>query len=113
MPTNAYDPLIKALEANGMTWKMQKHDQLIVSRQRGAVWPDRGNSFWLSYKDGTWYLGTWSPVGYRVPSDQDIVALCSACMMGDSAMYCVPPEIVAQFHLQKLDDPEYQRLLGG
>jgi hypothetical protein len=77
------------------------------------VWPNRGNSFWLSRKAGAWYLSTWLPVGYRVPPDQDLVALCSACMGGRSAMYRVPPEVIERFGLQELEDNEYERLFSS
>jgi hypothetical protein len=92
---------------------MQNQDQLVVSSQEGPVWPNLGNSFWLSRKQGAWYLSTWAPVGYRVPASQDILALCSECMsLGKSAMWRVPPEIISRFELQELDDAEYERLLG-
>ena len=38
----------------------------VISRQQGPVWPNRGNSFWLSNKEGVWYLCTWAPEVYRV-----------------------------------------------
>ena len=60
---------------------------------------------------GEWYLSTWSPIGYRIPPDQDIVALCSACTsVGTSAMYRVPVDIAARFGLQELSAEEYERL---
>jgi hypothetical protein len=93
---------------------MRGEDTLVVSCQRGPVWPDRGNSFWLSCKDNVWYLSTWLPVGYRIPGDQDIVALCAACMAGaESAMYRVPPPLVARFSLHELAETEYDRLFAG
>jgi len=59
----------------------------------------------LSYREGFWYLSTWSPVHYRVPAQQDVVQLCSACLAaGPSAMDRVPPELVTQFELQEIDD---------
>jgi hypothetical protein len=75
------------------------------------VWPDRGNSFWLSHKEGSWFLSTWTPICYQVPANQDIVALCSACMaVGASALYCGPAEIVACFGLQEIEDRQTERL---
>jgi len=111
MQPNSYDDLTEALAKLGLVGQMQSEDQLIVSTQHGPVWPNRGNSFWLSRKQGTWYLSTWLPAGYRVPPDQDLVALCSACIGGPSAMYRVPAEVIARFSLQELEDDEYERLL--
>ena len=111
MQPDPYIALTEALGAVGLAGQRSRADQLIVSAQPGPVWPNRGNSFWLSYNQGLWYLSTWLPVCYRVPANKDIVALCSACMaIGSSAMYRVPPDIVARFQLQEIDDRQYERL---
>jgi hypothetical protein len=110
MQPDSYTAVTEALEKLGFVGQMQNEDMLIVSSQQGPVWPNRGNSFWLSRKQGTWYLSTWLPAGYRVPADQDIVALCSACMGGPSAMYRVPHEVIERFGLKELNDNEYERL---
>jgi hypothetical protein len=113
MPLESYEELTESLKRLGLMGQLQNPDQLIVSSQAGPVWPNRGNSFWLSRKNGAWYLSTWLPVGYRVPTNQDILALCSECIaVGKSAMYRVPPEIMARFSLQELDESEYERLFS-
>ena len=110
MQADPYVGLIMALAAIGLTGQRSRPDQLIVSAQDGPVWPNRGNSFWLSHHEGFWYLSTWLPAGYRVPQEQDLLAHCSACMGGLSAMYKVPLEVIARFGLQELGDNEYERL---
>jgi hypothetical protein len=110
MQPDSYDAVTEALTKLGLVGQMQGDDQLIVSAQQGPVWPNRGNSFWLSRKQGTWYLSTWLPAGYRVPSDQDLVVLCSACMGGSSAMYRLPSEIIERFRLRELTEKEYEEL---
>jgi hypothetical protein len=111
MEPDPYIALIKALAGVGLIGQRNLPDQLIVSTQQGPVWPNRGNSFWLSHREGIWYLSTWLPVAYRVPAHQDVVQLCSACMaVGTSAMYRVPPEIVTRFQLQEIDDRQYEEL---
>src|SRR5262245_57966897 len=108
MQPDSYKSLSTALQRVGLLPLRQRPHQLVVSCQQGPVWPNRGNSFWLSHRRGIWYLSTWSPLGYEIPADQDVVALCSACMaVGDSAMYRVPADIVATFGLRQLDDEEY------
>jgi len=113
MQPESYDAVTKALAKLGLVGQMQREDQLVVSSQEGPVWPNGGNSFWLSRKQGTWYLSTWLPVGYRVPANQDLVALCSTCMGGPSAMYRVPADVLERFELQELDEHEYERLFSG
>jgi hypothetical protein len=111
MSAEPYQTLAGALAGVGLSAQYQNKDQLVVTSQVGPVWPNGGNSFWLSQKLGTWYLSTWSPVGYRIPPGQDLVGLCSACMsLGKGAMYRVPPDIAAQFGLQELSVEEYDQV---
>ena len=111
MPADPYTSLTNELAALGFTAQQSRPHQLIVSTQEGPVWPNRGNSFWVSHHQGTWFLCTWAPRHYKVPSNQDIAALCSACMaVGDSAMYEVPPDIAARFRLEQIDYREFEQL---
>src|SRR3974390_934058 len=111
MPAVHYQLLAADLVRAGLSPQVQNQDQLGVSTQVGPVYPDRGNSFWLSEKAGEWYLSTWAPVGYRIPPGQDMVALCSTCMsVGTTAMWQVPPDIVARFALQELSEEQYERV---
>ena len=111
MAAGPYTSLTNALTAAGLTAQRSRPHQMIVSTQEGPVWPDRGNSFWVSHHQGIWYLSTWAPTYYRVPANQDIVAVCLACMaVGNSAMFQVPPDIVARFGLEQIDDRQYERL---
>ncbi len=59
MSADPYVSLTNALAAIGLTGQRTLPHQLIVSTQEGPVWPNRGNSFWLSHHQGTWYLNTW------------------------------------------------------
>ena len=111
MSPDSYAALTNALSAIGLTRQQVRANQLVVSAPQGPVWPNRGNSFWLSMQGGVWYLGTWLPACYRVPPSQDVVAVCSACMeVGASAMYRVPDEIAAHFGLERISDDEFGRI---
>jgi hypothetical protein len=110
---DSYEAVVTAMAKLGLVGQMQHEGKLVVSSQVGPVWPDRGNSFWLSRRQGTWFLSTWLPAGYRVPANQDLVALCSACMGGPSAMYRVPPEVIERFRLQELTEKEYDQLFSS
>lgn len=112
MQTDSYEAIVKALAERGLVGQMQNEEMLVVSSQAGLVWPNRGNSFWLSRKFGAWYLSTWMSAGYRIPTRHGVVELALACMIGSSAMYRVAPEVVEQFELQELDEQEYERLFA-
>jgi hypothetical protein len=108
---DSYATLIVELAAVGLTGQLSHPDQLVVSSQRGPVWPNRGNSFWLSLQGNDWHLITWSPTGYRIPARQNVVDVCLACMeCGTSAMYQVPDEIVGRFGLSRIPDSDFERL---
>jgi hypothetical protein len=110
----SYAQLASALAHIGLAGQMMRPDQLVVSAQEGPVWPNRGNSFWMSRRQGFWYLSTWLPICYRVPQAENLVALCSACMqVGTSAMYRVPEDIVGKFGLQEIGNAEFGRLFEG
>jgi hypothetical protein len=111
MEPDPYVLLIKALTGLGLVGQRNLPDQLIVSAQQGPMWPNRGNSFVVSHREGVWYLSTWLPAYYRLPPNQDIVQLCSACMaVGSSAMYRVPAELIARFGLVEIDARQYEEL---
>ena len=54
MQPESYEALTEALKKLGMTAWMKHEDHLVVSVQEGAVWPNCGNSFWLSHRQGVW-----------------------------------------------------------
>ena len=111
MHFESYSAVSDALAAAGLVGQQTRSDQLIVSVQQGPVWPDRGNSFWLSRQESTWYLITWSPVCYRIPKEQDVVALARECVEVEAcAMHRVRSDIVTRFGLHELDDEECERL---
>jgi hypothetical protein len=70
-----YRILAAELAANGIRCQFHSPGQLVVSAQVGPVWPNRGNSFWVTNAGGRWYLFTWVPLGYRVPPNADMPAL--------------------------------------
>ncbi len=102
-----YSELASTLANDGIRCQFQSAGQMVVSCQSGSIWPDRGNSFWVTHVAGRWYLFSWSPVGYRIPDSVDVATLCRTCMgFGDSAMYRVPIEIAQQFGLVELSEED-------
>jgi hypothetical protein len=86
---------------------------MVVSGQVEQVWPNRGNSFWVTHAGGRWHIFTWSPIGYQVPAATNMAALCRACMAhGESAMPKVPQSLVQQSGLLKQSDEEADQIYG-
>jgi hypothetical protein len=108
-----YERIAAELHARQNHTYFQQPDKLVISRQRGPVRPDSGNSFWISNKAGIWYLCTWAPAFYRVAADADLVSLCSefvAC--GTSAQARVPDTLIERYRLTEIPDAEAHRIFG-
>jgi len=103
-----------ALRGRGLCSYVQKGRQIVVSRQRGPVWPDRGNSFWIARFGEAWYVVTWTPVAYRVPAEVSVVDVAAAFVdVGDKAQWRIPPEMIEQYRLEEVGREEFERLWGG
>lgn len=102
-----YKSLALSLREFGIDCRLQNPEQLTVSSQTGPIWPDRGNTFWLTLATGSWCLFTWGGLGYAIPPHVDVVELCRMLMeIGSSAMYQAPLHIVEQFELRCLGERE-------
>jgi len=102
-----YIGIRESLAQLGIECGINNRHQITVSNQDHDIWPNCGNSFWITVATGSWHLFTWLPVGYRVPDGIDLTELCKQCMaFGDSAMYRVPKTIIDTFGLKEIDDEE-------
>ena len=100
-----YTGVREALLKMGIRCSVNSRHQIAVSVQDGAIWPDHGNSFWITCATGSWHLFTWSPIGYEVSDREDLLELCRRCIeISGSAMHTVPAEIVTEFGLVRLED---------
>jgi hypothetical protein len=107
--SDPYKELATALIPDGLQCQFQSAGQMVISRQVGPIWPNRGNSFWVTNVRNQWYLFTWGPVGYAVPATGDMAELCRTCMRcGSSAMAKAPPEIVDKFALVELSEDDLE-----
>jgi hypothetical protein len=109
----SYRTLVEGLRASSVSAYFQRPDQLVISRQHGAVLPSEGNSFWVSHQEGSWYLCTWAPICYRVPPGLDLVRLCVEFVdYGRAAQWRVPSLLLEKYRLVELTDEEAGQLLG-
>ena len=100
-----------ALHERGLCAYRQGPRQLVLSRQRGPVWPDAGNSFWVCRLGGDWYICTWAPHHYRVPQPTSVLDVAEAFVdIDQSAQRHIPAELVMRFGLIETDNDEFDRL---
>lgn len=108
-----YSELAETLGRRSIKAYMQADDQMVVSRQPGAAWPNAGNSFWVSFKGQHWHLCTWAPRCYQVPCGADLVALIERFVdCATSAQSAVPLELMTEFGLVELTLEETEILFG-
>lgn len=72
-----------------------------------------GNSFWIwfNHQSSAWFLSTWSPCHYVIPSSVDVVEVCVQCLfLSDSAMPSLPDAIIAKFNLGQLSETDFDSL---
>ena len=112
--TPEYQQFVDDLAARHVASSLQDDTTLVLSRQVGPAWPDRGNSFWACRLEGRWYVGTWTPRHYRFADESKLADFCEAFVdVGTSAQYVVPPEMVQQFGLIEVDFDEFDRLYAA
>jgi len=106
---NDFRSLVERLGTVGIGSYLQEPDMLVVSNQNPA-WPS-SNSFWVRKDDQVWFIGTWAPAIYRIPSDQDVVKVCEVVFRSSStAIYTIEESIIEEFKLGKLTDEEMESL---
>jgi hypothetical protein len=54
--------------------------RLVCASIKEATGEGRGNSFWVAFRGGRWFVVTWAPRFYRCPSGVDILELCRDCL---------------------------------
>lgn len=110
MPTQpTYKELAAFLESKRIGSYLQGSDQLVISNQNPAL--PSSNSFWAMKRDNAWYLGTWSPAIYEVPSGDHVCEACEKIFRSSpTAISVIHDDLVAQFHLRRLTDEEIEEL---
>lgn len=66
-----------------------------------------GTSFWVTYRRGGWYLGTWRPEFYELPDPTRIGELCLSLLKegkGSGPISLCPKRVRRSFQLLKVDD---------
>jgi hypothetical protein len=109
--SDAFSEIEQSLRDRGISARQQRPGQLVLSRQRGPVWPGAGNSFWICRLDAEWYVCTWAPYYYRVPPSSSVLDVTEAFVdVGKSAQPCIPAELIARFGLVETDHDDFDRL---
>ena len=72
-----------------------------------------GSSFWIWFckKTGDWYLCTWCPCYYRIPSKVDLAGLCVECLaLQNRAIFELPPDFVYRHNLVEIQEEHFDKL---
>jgi hypothetical protein len=108
-----YKQIQVALEGSGFFTTLRPNSDggfnLVCSSRRHGDGALGGTSFWLlcSFETNQWYIGTWLPCCYEIPSTVDIISLCVELLnVGDSAIATLPDEIVKRYSLTEVQDAD-------
>lgn len=73
------DVIKLAVEAAGFstTYDSDMERLICASMQRAQGDGLTGNSFWVTQRNGDWFLGTWAPRFYRVSEAERLPELCT------------------------------------
>jgi hypothetical protein len=81
------------------------HRVVLASRRRKAG-GYTGTSFWVSFRSGSWFLGTFGSISYSIPDPNNVLSLCTE-LLGktfNGPMHYVPEEIQKTFALEQVVD---------
>jgi hypothetical protein len=104
-----YRELEQFLHGKGIGSYFQNPDQFVISNANPAM--PNSNSFWVTKKNGEWYLGTWLPAIYHVPAGANIGNVVEIVFRSSpTSMYTIGNETVGNLKLRRLSEEEISRL---
>lgn len=102
---SCYTDLAEQLESKGVGTHLQNPELIIVSNSNPAM-PD-SNCFWVTKKEGKWYLGTFLPAIYQLPEAANIAGVCEVVFRSsEKAIWTIDTLIASQLNLRRLSDSE-------
>jgi hypothetical protein len=94
-----YDSVIERLRAKGIRVEFQRPHQLVLPSRVWITWNEQ------------WYVSTWMPAVYPVPSDVDVVSLCEECLQWhDDPFYTMPEPICHRYRLSRMAYDDFARV---
>ena len=105
-----YSALTNAIENAGFFTTFQPIEETcgrIVCASHGGDWGMGGFSFWIAVRNGRWFIATWAPRFYEIPSAEDVVSVAiEALRNNDRKGYDINKEIKEQFSLIEVYDDD-------
>jgi hypothetical protein len=106
---NPYIQLGNRLKQKGIGAYLQNNEMLVIANQTPAF--PNTNCFWVASKDNQWYIGTFFPTVYGVPSTVEIAGVCETVFRSSpTAIYTIDENLTARFGLRSLSDAEVEHL---
>ena len=105
-----FEKVISDLNKAGVSSYLQGPGQLVVC----TTIPNfpTSNSFWVTCRDGVWFISTWLPAIYRIPLTQQIADVCVAVLKSSqTAAYRISDECIRKFALEELNEREAETFL--
>jgi hypothetical protein len=120
MASKADYRILKAGIKDGGRFTSLRHDKyggfnLVCVSDRDEDARLHGNSFWVWYSrdSSDWYIVTWAPVHYLIPSGCNLVDLCLECLAVDTRpIWRIPKRLIAKFKLRVVANRKFDQSYG-
>lgn len=98
----------------GLRAEFREHEDRLVCAADGGVNWMAGPSVWIATKFTRWYISTWVPRIYEVPSVSVLGAVAVATMTHPNAspLYEIPADVRKEFGLRELTPAEVAEWLS-
>lgn len=103
----SYSDVSKSLRARGIATHSNGDNNWQMVCSTGDFWtgPFSSSSVWMAKDAESWYIVTWAPVCYRIPSEADLISVCADVLSSSpTALYRIPTDLVSKYGLIELEN---------
>lgn len=110
-----YESLREQLLPHHLECAIHNRHQMVISTQKGvSIWPNNGNSFWVTRATNNWHIFCWTSIGYSIRDESTLAACCVELIRSQSeAMHSIPEKTLSDFQLTKLTGEESKIILDS
>jgi hypothetical protein len=105
-----YKKVTQELAQRDILFYFQNEDQLVVTKAIPNV--PSVNSFWITNRDGKWYLATWASRMYAISAEDSVAQVCEAVLKSsERARPAIDKQLLQSLDLRELTGTEMERIL--
>jgi hypothetical protein len=109
---NLYDRVISTLEARGYFAELLTEPSVerVICASKKDKHLLRGNSFWITFRGGSWFLATWAPAYYHFSNEYALMSACIDFLQEDDQVHArLPEHIIARHGAKEVSEESFER----